>query len=984
MFRKTFYNWLIAGSVLVLLTTIASADINDQVAQLDIDNAHLDDVIRIFGEPVEYSWGSQIYERDDLPVENYCVCYPNMFCIHMRFDWVMELRFNSPATGYVWTAGIHIGSSLNDVLDVLPPAGTVIGQPNGWQDGVLYKDINGTTGYCYYHRADQNVRLFFTDYKVSCLYVTRSDFNTFQPPEVITSVEPYDDVRCKDMSQLDLSDRPDLPATLWFNLDTIWPAPDKMPAGCDPNIIMTNAMNPGLGVRALHQQGITGAGVNVAIIDQPMYLDHPEFAGKIVAYYDTTGSGPDSSMHGPSVTSLLVGENCGTAPEARVYYVAAPSWLRDAAYYADGLDWIIAQNEALHASEKIRVVSVSAAPSGENSPFLYNNVMWDETCARAEATGILIIDCSDERGLTNRGWYDPNDPENVVKFTAAVPGYPPSGSSEGIYLPVSRTMAEESFEGDFSYHYTCRGGLSWTVPYCAGVLAMGWQVQPELSKEQMVDLLFQTAYLNPDGAQIINPPAFIDLLLENKPAIQLSNDAFEFYADSNGPNPETQILSISNSGLGTLNWVIEETCDWLQVSPDSGVSTGVNDINEITLSITEINLGVHTCKLTISDPCAINNPQFVSITLYVSDPNAQTIQDAIDAAEDGDIVIIDPGIYTGEGNRDLDFKGKAITVRSINPDDPDVVASTVIDCQGTESEPHRGFYFHNNEDTSSVLNGLTITGGYESFGGAIMCDGSSPMIMNCIFVENAAGSGGGARNITSNAVFLNCTFTNNSAFCGGGMQNEDNADTFLIECTFNGNSATLFGGGIRNYTSSPRLDYCLFTRNTAGAGGAIQNEDSSSNPSLTNCTLADNTASTSGGGIVNASLNPLPSPALRNCILWGNADEGGADQSAQIHSGAPIVNYSCIQGWTGDLGGIGNTGANPLFADPEIGDYHLKSEAGRWNLVNESWIVDNVTSPCIDTGNPSDPVSDEPEPNGGRINMGAYGGTNEASKSPTN
>jgi hypothetical protein len=64
------------------------------------------------------------------------------------------------------------------------------------------------------------------------------------------------------------------------------------------------------------------------------------------------------------------------------------------------------------------------------------------------------------------------------------------------------------------------------------------------------------------------------------------------------------------------------------------------------------------------------------------------------------------------------------------------------------------------------------------------------------------------------------------------------------------------------------------------------------------------------------------------------------------------------------------------------GDYHLKSEHGRWDSASESWVVDDVTSPCIDVGDPNSSVGDEPEPNGDRINMGAYGGTAEASKSP--
>jgi len=337
----------------------------------------------------------------------------------------------------------------------------------------------------------------------------------------IESVKPYDDVRWKDLSKLDLSTKKRLIGTLRFNTKTVWPEQAKMSPGSDPNKILTDAMNPGLGVRKLHQQGITGKGVNVAIIDQPTYLVHPEFAGKIVVYHDTGCETAESSMHGPAVASLLVGTNCGTAPDARVYYVAAPSWKMDTAYYANGLDWIIAQNEKLSEGEKIRVVSVSASP---NQSSWANRQMWDKACDRAKADGIMVLDCTDdsERGFIGRCWYNARYPENIARCN---PWAPPNRkfifnpNDIGILVPSSpRTTAEDGGEGklDYRYQYCGRGGLSWSIPYCAGVLAMGWQVNPELPPEQMRELLFKSAFTKRNGAKIINPKKFIRLVKKAK------------------------------------------------------------------------------------------------------------------------------------------------------------------------------------------------------------------------------------------------------------------------------------------------------------------------------------------------------------------------------------------------------------------------------------------------------------------------------------
>jgi serine protease AprX len=302
---------------------------------------------------------------------------------------------------------------------------------------------------------------------------------------------------------------------LSFNLETVWPGHGGLPKELNPKIVFSRAMNPGLNIRRLHREGITGKGVTVAIIDQPMYLDHPEFSGKIVKYHDT-GCGTESIMHGPAVTSLLVGNKCGTAPGARVYYAAVPSWKNDAEYEAKGLDWIIEQNKDLPASEKIRVVSVSASPSSREK----NPQMWDEACGRAGAEGILVLDCTRHRGIISACWYDANDPEDVSKCTPGFPGLSWQGfQGERIFVPASpRTTAEEYDKGKFGYQYNGRGGQSWTIPYCAGVLAMGWQVNPELTFEQMRDLLFQSAYINESGAKIINPVEFIKLVRKTKAA----------------------------------------------------------------------------------------------------------------------------------------------------------------------------------------------------------------------------------------------------------------------------------------------------------------------------------------------------------------------------------------------------------------------------------------------------------------------------------
>ena len=344
------------------------------------------------------------------------------------------------------------------------------------------------------------------------------DWSDIVYDESVTRLAPYTDIRGKawvinsrPVGYRESQYNPDDIITFTFNEKTVLIGSKDI-----QKRVMENGKNPGLGVRSLHSQGITGKGVNVAIIDQNLALTHPEYAKKIAAYNDvgTNQAQNSGSMHGPAVASLLVGDQCGTAPGARLYYAAAPSWTGDSAYQAAALRWVISENEKLPKGKKIRVVSVSAAPSGPGTPFTKNTEQWDKAVAEAQAAGILVLDCrqNDKTGLIARAYYDLNNPDDITLIKPGSPSSGPGTNNKGcIYTPSSRrSVAEEYFAGAPSWTYWGIGGRSWTIPYAAGVLAMGWQVNPNLGNDEIVDLLFKTAYVNAGGFQFINPPAFIE------------------------------------------------------------------------------------------------------------------------------------------------------------------------------------------------------------------------------------------------------------------------------------------------------------------------------------------------------------------------------------------------------------------------------------------------------------------------------------------
>lgn len=396
-----------------------------------------------------------------------------------------------------------------------------------------------------------------------------------------------------------------------------------------------------------------------------------------------------------------------------------------------------------------------------------------------------------------------------------------------------------------------------------------------------------------------------------------------------------------------------------------------------------------------------------------SDHPFDTIQEAIDITEPSETVLVLSGTYTGEGNTDLDFKGKSITLRSTEPNDFAVVSQTVIDCNASETDPHSGFIFRSYETSQSIIAGLTITGGYTEYGGGIyfgQC--ASPTIINCVFHENEASVGGGIYMNNAGPRLINCQFENNSADAGGAIYSFSEGtgcNPVLENCLFRNNSATRNGGAIYNNGQAySTLTNCLFIENTSsGGGGAIRNTDLA-NPTLINCIFCKNQAQTYGGGIRNSNNCNL---TLTNCTFSSNSAANGSslactadDEDGHSSSSVQVINciitdsrnhifnidnstinisYSNVpnSNYTGPWPGQGNIYTDPFFADNDNDDLHLKSQAGRYDPNSQSWVIDDVTSPCIDAGSIDSFIGSEPLPNGDIINMGAYGGTAEASKS---
>ena len=317
---------------------------------------------------------------------------------------------------------------------------------------------------------------------------------------------------------------------------------------------------------------------------------------------------------------------------------------------------------------------------------------------------------------------------------------------------------------------------------------------------------------------------------------------------------------------------------------------------------------------------------------------------------------------------------------------------------GNTAERHGGAIYCDDVLEITLKDSIFEKNSAEWFG-AVRAKGSIVSISGCLFRSNTATVTTGALYAGTNSISISdCVFQSNTAEVRGGISLSSTGTPLISDCIFEANTAKYYAGAVYSSSQGLSISRCLMVGNRVksladgdyahpdwmnGTGSAVLFVGHSNDTVvMTNCTLAGN--SDSKGVSIAVPKSQL---SVRDSIIW--------DENA--FAILPDINFSnskdSIVFYTHSLSG--NIGLDPCFVNPGYwdpngttdpnddfwvsGDYHLKSQVGRWDST--SWVQDDVTSPCIDAGDPMSPIGPEPFPNGGIINMGVYGATSEASKS---
>lgn len=394
----------------------------------------------------------------------------------------------------------------------------------------------------------------------------------------------------------------------------------------------------------------------------------------------------------------------------------------------------------------------------------------------------------------------------------------------------------------------------------------------------------------------------------------------------------------TNSSLGTVtSW------EW-----DFG--DGPLDSTNWDTSHTYANPGWYTVKLTINnatttDICTkVKHILVYEAIWYVDDTGGNdanggtswadafaTIQAGLDEAAivtgDYDLVLVADGTYTGVDNRNLDFAGEDIYLKT---EDYYSTATWIIDCEDTNNT--RGLLFNDAEGSDSVVDGFTIQNGRFNPGGGISCIGASPTIKNCTIDSNRSTAGGGDRGggiALNNAspMIINCTISNNNTGGGGGDNGGgiyciNGSDPTITDCAITGNTAGGDGGGIYCDNSSPTIVNCAIENNTTagGDGGGIYCTNGAT-PVITTCTVTDNQADASGGGI--HLTGGTTSAAIANCLIANNSNgtsgfDLGGGICCEVGASATIADCTVANNTADYGGGLYCSGGSTATAENTI------------------------------------------------------------------
>jgi len=407
---------------------------------------------------------------------------------------------------------------------------------------------------------------------------------------------------------------------------------------------------------------------------------------------------------------------------------------------------------------------------------------------------------------------------------------------------------------------------------------------------------------------------------------------------------------VEPNGTTTYNRYVQVT---LTATPDPGYRVeGWYDVNNVLIS-TDNTLDV------VVDSNSIFTVQFERPSTTEVSGGGNTLQQAIDEAKGGETLIIAAGTYDGN----INLGGKNITLVSTNPDDPNVIAGTIIDGQQTG----RGIIFNSEEDANTVVDGLTIIdgsltneGGAGIFvdvncspiiknvvisncdvtganGGGIYVDAnSSPTFINCTIIDCSADGGGGAFcDSNSAAIFDNCTFINNSANIsgGGGIYYDVNSISNLIECVFSGNSATQNGGGVLcDANGLITIADCNFADNSAGSGAGMYIDPNCSG-TIIETILSNNNASEGGGAIY---LNDSNDISVVDCNMVNNSAMHGGGlycvNSVSTSITGCVIQYNVAADDVADPGTIGHGGGIYAFSSPLL----IRDCVITYNIANTS------------------------------------------------